>query len=128
MKAGVVVSERSSLVDLIGHLVPVSDFSKGKTAKIFEDIKKRRSEYVVLKNNQPSAVLMSVEHYSDIIKKARMMEDLLERIEDAKLSAEASAIAEKYDPDKADSMESILAEAGISEQEVDALMDKVEIE
>jgi PHD/YefM family antitoxin component YafN of YafNO toxin-antitoxin module len=128
MKAGSIVANKDSLLELIGHLVPISDFSKGKTAKIFEDIKKNRSKYIVLKNNQPSAVLMSIEHYSEIMQKAGKMEALLERIEDTRLLTQANAVAAKYKKKTAYSQESILSELGIAEQDVDTLADSVEIE
>ena len=128
MKIGSSAAEKDYLVEMMGHLVPISDFSKGKTAKIFNDIKKNRSDYIVLKNNQPSAVLMSVENYSEMITKARKMEALLEKIEDARLLLEAGKRAAKYNRENSFTQESILSELGIAEQEIDRLADSVEIE
>ena len=45
------------------QLVPISDFSQGKAGKIFSDVAKNNKEYIVLKNNQPTAVVISVEEY-----------------------------------------------------------------
>lgn len=53
-------------IDLGGRLaklVSISDFSKGKTSNIFEDVKANNAEYVVLKNNQPTGVIISYEWY-----------------------------------------------------------------
>lgn len=83
MKAGNTMSINDNILELVGRLVPISDFSKGKTAKIFEDIKKNHCEYIILKNNQPAAILLSLEEYSDIVAKARKMESLLEHVEEA---------------------------------------------
>lgn len=44
-------------------MISISDFSKGKTSSIFEDVKKNNSEYVVLKNNQPAGVVLSYDSY-----------------------------------------------------------------
>lgn len=38
----------------------ISDFSKGKTAKIFDDIKQKHSEYIVLKNNSWDRMVFSI--------------------------------------------------------------------
>ncbi len=128
MKAGNVMTVNDGILSLIGRLVSVSDFSKGKTAKIFEDIKNNRSEYIVLKNNQPAAVLLSLEKYSDIVTKAKKMESLLERIEEMRLLKEAQKISEGYTPYKADSFQDVLSELGISQKEIDELEDTVVIE
>ena len=128
MKVGNAMAINDNILGLVERLVSVSDFSKGKTAKIFDDIKRNRSEYIVLKNNQPAAVLLSLEEYSEIVTKARKMENLLERIEESRLLKKAKKVAEKYKPQEADSIEEVLAEFGISEKEIDELEDSVVIE
>ena len=47
-------------------LISISDFSKGKTSNIFDDVKKNSAEYVVLKNNQPTGVVVSYEWYNSM--------------------------------------------------------------
>ena len=48
----------STLLDLTERLVPISDFSQGKAGKIFNDVSENDHEYIILKNNQPTAVLL----------------------------------------------------------------------
>ena len=75
----------ATLLDLTERLVPISDFSQGKAGKIFNDVAKNNNEYIVLKNNQPTAVLMSVSEYRDTQEKVAMLEKLLEKIENIRL-------------------------------------------
>ena len=51
-------------------LVPISDFSQGKAGKIFSDVAENNNEYIVLKNNQPIAVVMSIKEYVETQKKS----------------------------------------------------------
>lgn len=128
MKAGSAMTINNNILGLVGRLVSVSDFSKGKTAKIFDDIKKNQSEYIVLKNNQPAAILLSLEEYSEIVTKAKKMESLLERIEEIRILKEAKRVSKGYKPQEADSFYDVLSELGISRKEIDELEDSVVIE
>ena len=58
-----------SLAELTERLVPISDFSQGKAGKIFNDVAENDHEYIVLKNNQPTAVLISLKEYKESQKK-----------------------------------------------------------
>lgn len=49
--------------DLLQSLVPISQFNKGQAAKIFDRLQSEK-ELIVLKNNQPSAVILSPEEYT----------------------------------------------------------------
>ena len=117
-----------NILGFVNRLVSISDFSKGKTAKIFEDIKKNRNGYVVLKNNQPSAVLISIDEYSEIVEKAKKMELLLEKVDEYHLIKSALEVSKTYKEQEAHGFESVLAELGISEKEINDLEDSVEIE
>lgn len=61
----------------IAKLISISDFSKGKTSNIFEDVKTNNSEYVVLKNNQPTGVVVSYEWYNQMKKIFVIFKDTL---------------------------------------------------
>ena len=52
-----------ALLELTERLVPISDFSQGKAGKIFNDVAKNNKGYIVLKNNQPTAVVISIQEY-----------------------------------------------------------------
>lgn len=47
---------------ILDTLVPISKFNKGQAAQIFDELSTKK-EMVVLKNNQPSAVLLSPDEY-----------------------------------------------------------------
>ena len=47
--------------DILQSLVPISQFNKGQAAKIFDRLHSER-ELIVLKNNQPSAIILSPEN------------------------------------------------------------------
>ena len=49
--------------DLLQSLVPISQFNKGQAAKIFDRLHSER-ELIVLKNNQPSAIILSPAEYT----------------------------------------------------------------
>lgn len=49
--------------ELLHSLVPISQFNKGQAAKIFDRLRSEK-ELIVLKNNQPSAVILSPEEYT----------------------------------------------------------------
>lgn len=72
-------SAHMGILDLTDRLIPISDFSKGKTSQIFDDVKNNNAEYVVLKNNQPTALLISIDSYRELLEKAAKMETLINR-------------------------------------------------
>ncbi len=49
--------------DLLQSLVPISQFNKGQASKIFDRLRSEK-ELIVLKNNQPSAIILSPEEYT----------------------------------------------------------------
>jgi prevent-host-death family protein len=52
----------SSLADAIDRFVPITLFNKGQSSKIFERVKTER-ELIVLKNNAPAAIILSLDEY-----------------------------------------------------------------
>ena len=67
------------ILALTERLVSISDFSQGKAGKIFSDVAENDKEYIVLKNNQPIALLLSIKEYRKIQEKIWKMEELLEK-------------------------------------------------
>ena len=114
----------ATLLDLTERLVPISDFSQGKAGKIFNDVAENNNEYIVLKNNQPTAVLISVNEYRDTQEKVAMLEKLLEKIENIRLLK----LAESRVNDSTTSFESFVNEQGYSMEELEKLSESVEFE
>ena len=113
--------ERSHEVNVTGfneRLVPISDFSQGKAGKIFNDVAQDNKEYIVLKNNQPTAVLLSIKEYRET------QEKLLERIENIRLLK----LAQSREGSPVSSFKEFVEEQGYSMEELEALSESVEFE
>ena len=113
-----------ALLEFTERLVPISDFSQGKAGKIFNDIAENNKEYIILKNNQPTAVLVSIKEYKDIQEKVAKLERLLEKIENIRLLK----LAESRMNDSTTSFESFVNEQGFSMEELQELSESVEFE
>lgn len=93
--------------DLLQSLVPISQFNKGQAAKIFDRLRSER-ELIVLKNNQPSAIILSPEEYTR----------LTEIEEDYFLLLEANKRMEDNVNKTTISFDSMMSNLGISEAEL----------
>ena len=113
-----------SLLDLTERLVPISDFSQGKAGKIFSDVAENNNEYIILKNNQPTAVLLSIKEYREIQEKSAKLEELLERMENIRLLK----LAESRADNATSSFEAFVNEQGFSMEELDEISESVEFE
>ena len=102
--------------DLLQSLVPISQFNKGQAATIFDRLRSER-ELIVLKNNQPSAIILSPEEYTR----------LTEIEEDYFLLLEANKRMEDNGNNKTFSFDSVMSNLGISEDEL-IDMEDVDIE
>lgn len=113
-----------TLLDLTERLVPVSDFSQGRAGKIFNDVAENNHEYIVLKNNQPTAVLMSIKEYRETLEKVSKLDRLLEKIENIQLLR----LAESRAGDRTTCFETLVKEDGLSMEELEELSESVEFE
>ena len=93
--------------DFLQSLVPISQFNKGQAAKIFDRLHSEK-ELIVLKNNQPSAVILSPEEYTR----------LTETEEDYFLLLEANRRIEENGDKKTVSLDSVMDHLGISKEEL----------
>lgn len=101
---------------ILQSLIPISQFNKGQSAKIFDRLRTQK-ELVVLKNNQPSAIILAPEEYTRLV----------EIEEDYMLLLEANDRVKKNGNKAAIPLEKVLSDLGISETEL-ADMEDVEIE
>lgn len=107
-------------------LVSISDFSKGKTSKIFDHVQHSNAEYIVLKNNKPAAVVVSMPAYREFAEKAYKLDLLLEYLEEIRLSDLAESRMNS-DP-KAQDFFDFVKEQGFSLDEIMDGYEDVEIE
>ena len=117
-----------TLLDLTERLVPISDFSQGKAGKIFNDVAENDNEYIILKNNQPSAVLLSVKEYREIQEKSAKLEELLGKIENIKLLKLAESRSSEQTDEHTTSFETFVQEQGYSMEELEDISESVEFE
>lgn len=102
--------------NLLQSLIPISQFNRGQASKIFDRLRSQ-SELIVLKNNKPSAVILSPEEYTR----------LTEIEEDYYLLLEAEKRMESNEGRKTISLQNVMTDLGISEKELTEAED-VEIE
>lgn len=93
--------------ELLQSLVPISQFNKGQASKIFDRLHSER-ELIVLKNNQPSAIILSPEEYTR----------LTEIEEDYFLLLEANKRMEENGDNKTIPFDLVMDNLGISEDEL----------
>ena len=113
-----------ALADFTEKLVSISDFSQGKAGKIFSDVYENNNEYIVLKNNQPTAVVISVQEYKEAQKKIAHLERILDMMENMRLLK----IAECRKNDTFIPFEELVAEEGFTMEELEKLAEYVELE
>lgn len=93
--------------DILQSLVSISQFNKGQAAKIFDRLHSER-ELIVLKDNQPSAIILSPEEYTR----------LTEIEEDYFLLLETDKRIEENGNKKTMSPDSVISNLCISEDEL----------
>lgn len=98
--------------DLLQSLIPITQFNRGQASRIFDRLHTER-QLIVLKNNQPSAVILSPEEYARL---AEIEEDYLLLLEaDKRLKENSGKPALSFD--------SVMADLGISEAELEGTED-----
>ena len=109
---------RTDLRKIIGSLISVSDLSRGMASKIIHQVGKNREQFIVVKNNKPEAVILSVDEYTE----------LFEARENLKLLQMANKRMKDFKQEDTLSHDDILKAYNISEERLDQLMETVEIE
>ncbi|ESL04490.1 prevent-host-death family protein [Catonella morbi ATCC 51271] len=95
------------VANVLNNLIPVSNFNKGQASKIFDRLSVEK-ELIVLKNNQPSAVILSTDEYLR----------LTEIEEEYFLLLEANKRIESNTSKKTISMSEIMSNLGITDAEL----------
>lgn len=100
------------MANIMDCLVPISLFNKGQATKIFSRLRETK-ELFVLKNNQPSAVILAPEEYAR----------LTEIEENYTLLLEATRRLEQNGDKPGISMETVMTELGIHPEELEEMED-----
>lgn len=108
-------------IKVFDSMVPITQFNKGQSAKIFDRVKKER-QLIVMKNNVPSAIILSIEEYTDMM-------ETLENEYLLRLAQERAAECGGWDKmwENAIPAEQVRKELGITEEDI-ANAEELEIE
>jgi len=68
-----------SVSDFVKGVVPISRFNRGEASRVFDEVK-RDGIKVVMKNNDPSCVLVSLDKYLELEEKLENCQLMLEAI------------------------------------------------
>lgn len=113
-----------ALAEFTENLVSISDFSQGKAGKIFSDVAENNREYIVLKNNQPTAVVISIENYKDTQRRIARLEAMLEKLENIRLEQLAKSRAH----DNTTSFSDLVREEGFTMDELERVAENIDVE
>lgn len=107
------MNDTPSLANVFKNMISITDLNKGKSAKIIDDVKKTGFK-VILKNNRPEAVLITPDQFEKMLA-------MREEIEDMTIGMEALRRLSNFNSAATISHENILAEFGISREELDSI-------
>ena len=97
-------------------MISVSDLGRGQASRVIQDVEKTKEQYIVVKNNKPQAVLISIEEYMNLMESKEELELLLIANERMKIQNESIDFNQ------------VLDEFGLSEKELDLIESDVDIE
>ncbi|RKM62899.1 MULTISPECIES: type II toxin-antitoxin system Phd/YefM family antitoxin [unclassified Butyrivibrio] len=95
----------------LDNIIPITMFNRGQAGRIFSEVKKG-SPKVVIKNNEPEAVIISPDEYKEI----------MELLENAELM-EMAIQRETNDNGARFSQNEVMEELGISQADLDEMED-----
>ena len=99
--------------DILNRLIPITQFNRGQASRIFDRLH-TESQLVVLKNNQPEAIILSPAEFSRL---SEIEEDYMLLLEATERLANTTTPATP--------MEDVLKELGISDEELASAEDVV---
>jgi len=117
-EVGIMAVKYESFNEMMNKFISVSELGRGQASKVIQAVSDEQGQYIVVKNNKPKAIILSVNEYSELLEAKENMELLLTATE--RMSG--------YDHNQLISFSDVLEELGISEEELDKLEDDVEIE
>jgi len=119
MLGGVIMlNKHINLSEAIEKIISVSELGRGKASKIIKNIELNNDSYIIVKNNKPKAVIMSVDEYKEMIEAQEKLELLL-------LSAKRLQTTNQSDYIDYDD---ILKEFNVTNEEIDQIKDTIELE
>jgi len=119
MLGGVIMlNNHINLSEAIEKIISVSELGRGKASKIINNIELNNDSYIIVKNNKPKAVIMSVDEYKEMIEAQEKLELLL---------LSAKRLQTTHQSDCVD-YDDILKEFNVTNEEIDKIKDTIELE
>ncbi|MBF4696066.1 type II toxin-antitoxin system Phd/YefM family antitoxin [Fusibacter ferrireducens] len=112
------IAKNLDLRNALDHIISVSDLGRGKASKVIQDVERNKDQYIVVKNNRPQAVILSVDEYNN----------LMETREELELLLIATKRISENNHDEYTSLKVVMEEIGITDSEIDELVESVDIE
>jgi prevent-host-death family protein len=112
------LARRQDFRGALDHIISVSDLGRGKASKVIQSVESSKEQFIVVKNNKPQAIIMSVDEYNE----------LLEYKEELELLLLATKRLKENEESEYSTFEEVMKEFDITEEELDELEDSVEIE
>lgn len=84
----------------ISHMISVSDLGRGQASRVIQAVEKSKEQFIVVKNNKPQAVLISIEEYMNLMESKEELELLLvanERMKTQKDSIDFDKLLVEFD-------------------------------
>lgn len=112
------LTKKLDLRNALNHIISVSDLGRGKASKVINNVESNNEQYIVVKNNKPQAIIMSIEDYSSL-------QSLREEYELLQIAAQRVA---ETDSEGYKTFEEVLDELDIDQDELEDIEDTVDIE
>lgn len=112
------LAKNLDLRDALDHMISVSELGRGQASKVIQLVKSKKEQFIVVKNNKPEAIIMSIEEYND----------LMESKEELELLLLATERVNKSDASEHKDFDQLLEEEGITHDELDYIDIDVDLE
>lgn len=107
---------KSDLKSTLEHIISVSELGRGQASKIVQTVEESKEPYIVMKNNKPQVMIISIDEYLEL-------QDIKENFELLKL---ASKRVSESREDSYISFEDVMKDLDI--ENLEDIEDSVEIE
>ncbi len=112
------ITKSINLKDALDKFISVSDLGRGQASRVIQSVDDNKDQFVVIKNNKPKAIIMSIEEYSELVEVKENLELLL-------IASKRSSNLKDEEMIKFDE---ILEELNINKEELEKSIDSVEID
>lgn len=113
---------------VVGSIISITDLSRGKASKVVQEVAECGKEYIIVKNNEPQAVLISLKDYTQLMNAHDRVNKLEEELENLELLLLAEERMKRISPEELMEEKDVLQELGITAGEIRELIDSVEID